>query len=142
MAGEILVPVDDSPPSSRALEFALSTFPDGDIVALHAINPSMSYLVSENMPIEDVGRTRDRAEERGSEVLAQAEAQADDHGVSITTTADVGDPARVIVSYADENDVDHIVMGSHGREGIERVLLGSVAEKVVRRTPADVTVIR
>jgi nucleotide-binding universal stress UspA family protein len=53
-----------------------------------------------------------------------------------------GDPANEIVAYAEETDVDHIVVGSHGRSGLSRVLLGSTAEKVVRRSPVPVTVVK
>ncbi len=35
-----------------------------------------------------------------------------------------------------------IVIGSHGRTDGSRILLGSVAEKVVRRSPVPVTVVR
>ncbi|MFW6265865.1 MAG: universal stress protein, partial [Halanaeroarchaeum sp.] len=44
--------------------------------------------------------------------------------------------------YVEETDVDHVVIGSHGRSGVGRILLGSVAERVVRRSPTPVTVVR
>jgi nucleotide-binding universal stress UspA family protein len=40
------------------------------------------------------------------------------------------------------DDAGHVVVGSHGREGLSRLLLGSLAAKVVRRSPAPVTVVR
>ena len=54
----------------------------------------------------------------------------------------VGKPAREVVSFAEENDVSEVVVGSHGREGASRVLLGNVAEKIVRRAPVTVIVVR
>jgi nucleotide-binding universal stress UspA family protein len=54
----------------------------------------------------------------------------------------VGKPAREIVSFAEENDISEIVIESHSRQGVSRVLLGNVAEKVVRRAPTTVIVVR
>ncbi len=142
MAETVLVPMDDSPGSRRALEFALSTFPDAEVHALHVIDPSTGYLVAENLPTGDVGNPRERAEERGTAVLSEAEGVAADHGRRIATAIETGKPARRIVEVAEELDADHVVMGSHGREGVSRVLLGSVAETVVRRSPVPVSVIR
>jgi nucleotide-binding universal stress UspA family protein len=35
-----------------------------------------------------------------------------------------------------------ILMGSHGRTGIAHILLGSVSEKVVRKAPCPVLIVR
>ncbi|MFB6177175.1 MAG: universal stress protein, partial [Halobaculum sp.] len=60
----------------------------------------------------------------------------------VETDTAVGRPASAIVEYAETNEVDHLVLGSHGRTGVSRLLLGSNAEKVVRRSPVPVTVVR
>jgi nucleotide-binding universal stress UspA family protein len=157
MAEIVLVPMDDSPGSRRALEFALSTFSDAEVTALHVVDPSTGYLVAENLPSGDVGSPRERGEARGKELLSEAEALAAEHDRGISTIVETGKPARTIV---EELGAGHVVMGSHGREGVSRVLLGSVrkshgfssqserggsddvAEQVVRRSPTPVSVIR
>ena len=53
-----------------------------------------------------------------------------------------GIPFVEIVKYARENGASLIVMGSHGRTGIEHMLIGSVAERVVRKAPCSVLVVR
>jgi universal stress protein A len=35
-----------------------------------------------------------------------------------------------------------IVMGSHGRTGIAHIMLGSVAEKVARKAPCSVLIVK
>jgi nucleotide-binding universal stress UspA family protein len=60
---------------------------------------------------------------------------------TVRTVHEVRHPARTVVDHATRDDVDHVV-GSHGREGVSRLLLGSVAEKIVRRSPVPVTVVR
>lgn len=134
----VLVPVDDSGPARKALEFATTRFPDADITALHVIDPyetSVATLLSgEELP--------ERMERAAEDLLAEMTELADEHGVSIETESVVGKPSQEIPAYAADNDVDQVIIGSHGRQGSSRVLLGSVAELVVRRTPAPVTVVR
>jgi nucleotide-binding universal stress UspA family protein len=47
---------------------------------------------------------------------------------------------RAILDRAGEYDA--IVMGSHGGTLSERLFVGNVAEKVLRRSPVPVTVVR
>jgi nucleotide-binding universal stress UspA family protein len=54
------------------------------------------------------------------------------HGVS---------PASAIRDYAQKNKFDFIIMNTHGRKGI-RIILGSEAEKVIRKAPCSVLVVR
>ena len=55
---------------------------------------------------------------------------------------EVGVPFVEIVRAARESGTDLIVMGSHGRTGLEHLLIGSVAERVVRKAPCSVLVVR
>ena len=139
----ILVPIDESDRSVTALEFALDTYPEETIVALHVIDPA-EYPSGgiEAGTVVDFDRFREEYENRGEELLEDARSLATEAGVDVETTLETGRPARTIVSYAEEAGVDHIVMGSHGRTGASRILLGSVAENVTRRSPVPVTVVR
>ena len=53
-----------------------------------------------------------------------------------------GTPFLEIVRYAQRNDIDMIVATTHGRTGLSRMLLGSTAEKIVRKAPCPVMVVR
>jgi nucleotide-binding universal stress UspA family protein len=53
-----------------------------------------------------------------------------------------GHPFVEIVRYAKDNAIDLIVIGTHGRGAIAHLLLGSVAERVVRKAPCPVLVVR
>lgn len=53
-----------------------------------------------------------------------------------------GDPAQVIAKVAGEGKYDLIVMGTHGRTGLSHVMMGSVAEKVARLAPCPVLIHR
>jgi len=52
------------------------------------------------------------------------------------------DPDEVIVETASNLGCELIVMGTHGRRGLSHFLLGSVAERVVRTSPAPVLSLR
>jgi nucleotide-binding universal stress UspA family protein len=47
-----------------------------------------------------------------------------------------------IVRYAEEQAIDLIVIGSHGRGYVAHMLMGGVAEKVVRKAPCPLLMVR
>jgi len=47
-----------------------------------------------------------------------------------------------IIRYARETKIDLIVIATHGRTGIKHALFGSVAEKVIRKAPGPVLVVK
>lgn len=139
----VLVPMDRSAAARAALDFALATFPDAAITVLHVTNPvEDSYFATEEDFYTRFEAFEEEADARASAIFEKAEAIADRHDGSIRTETAIGQPARTIVDFAGEEGVDHIVLGSHGRAGVARLLLGSVAEKVVRRAPVPVTVVK
>ena len=147
MSTHILVPMDGSPLSKRALEFALSE-PDAKVTALHVIDPfEPGYSVPADVdpdlePIHGSDEWYDRARELAEELFEEVREVAAERDTDLETETIIGQPSRVIVDYADDNEVDQIVLGSHGRSGETRILLGSVAELVVQRSPVRVTVVR
>ncbi|MFA9424914.1 universal stress protein [Natronorubrum sp. A-ect3] len=137
---ELLVPIDDSDTARAALEHAVREHPDASITAIHAIDPSVSkYGDGGIYAYESVLESR---QEDAADLFEDVAELVADHDGTYTTETVVGDPAREIVAYADDHDIDHIVIGSRGRSGAKRVLLGSVAERVVRRAPVPVTIVR
>lgn len=142
----VLVPIDGSPLSIRALRQALDLFPDASIVVYHVSSvfepsrPSNGISIHEPMIGSDEWHAMER--EAAEELLAEAESIAGDAGRDIATTWEIGDPQRMIPEFAVEENVDHIVMGIHGREESDRSLVGRVAETVVFRSPVSVTLVR
>lgn len=51
-------------------------------------------------------------------------------------------PAEEILEHASETEAGMICMGTQGRRGLRRLVLGSVAERVIRRSPAPVFTVR
>ena len=156
MARTILVPIEGSPLSMKALETALTDYPDAEVLVCHVMDPIGSglSLIDVMRPTFDNGAPpgsvspeywrewHDKARESAEEVFERVRETAADRDRSIETVLEFGDPADVIVEIAEQNDVNRVVMGSNCRSGAERFLVGSVAETVVRRAPVPVMVVR
>ena len=141
MGTSVLVPVDGSPASRRAVEFACDHVPDATVTLLYVMDPMIDYSRRKAFPgysrEDEFKNEREKAEHVFESILETIPA-----AVPVDTDIEAGNPAREIIAYADANDVDHIVIGSHGKAGVARYLLGSVAETVVRRAGVPVTVVR
>jgi len=131
---DVLVPVDFSPNSLRAVEFALGLIDDdSEIYLLHVIDSSfVDRLTSEGFGDAPTAteKLRKRAEERFEEALAAFA----DHKERFESMIVVGRPFAEILRVAADLDFQLIVMGTHGVRGehIEELLFGSTAEKVLR----------
>ncbi len=148
MARHLLVPVDGSPLSERALAYAFDAHDDPSVTALHVIDPGDPGYGSSidtdvrTEPAHGSEEWYERAEAAEERLFESAHELATDYDAEFSTESRVGEPAREIVDYAQEGAFDAIVMGSHGRTGPTRLLLGSTAELVVGRAPVTVTVVR
>jgi nucleotide-binding universal stress UspA family protein len=145
MSRDILVPVDESPHSEKVFEYVLEEISDPTITLLHVINPVSVFghaSADGNFDVEEYRQAEQRRRERAEQLLEEYREKARERGLEVTTSLQIGKPAKRILETAEEHDIDHIVLGSHGRSGVGRVLLGSVAETVTRRSPVPVTIIR
>ncbi|MFB6201918.1 MAG: universal stress protein [Halorhabdus sp.] len=144
MVPSVLVPVDGSPLSERALAFVATEFPDASVHVLYVIDHVEASYESDWTSLsgywDDMPET---ATARGKTVLDRAQETANEAGLSVVATElAAGRPASNIVEYVNEKGIDHVVMGSHGRKGLSRLVLGSVAERVLRRSTVPVTIVR
>lgn len=136
----ILVPIDFSDASLEALRHAkeLALTYGAQITMLHAVEevvyPSAYGIEPANLPGPQV---IERVEESLAE-LARTEIGYE----HVVVQANVGYAPSTVLDYTEMNEVDLVVIATHGRSGLERMLLGSVAERVVRRAPAPVFVVK
>lgn len=148
MTRQVLVPIDGSPLSLRALRHALSTFPDAQVTVLHVIDlfdprhGNLPEAGSEYEPMLGSDRWYQRAENAADQLFSEAGEIAAEFDRTVSTDSDIGDPGRIVVDYVEEEPVDHVVLGAHSRQVGERPVFGSVAEKVARRASVPVTIIR
>ncbi|WP_114578613.1 universal stress protein [Saliphagus sp. LR7] len=139
MISRVLVPMDDSEMAERALRYALEAHPDSEVMVLHIVGePSAMWGEATSLALAD--NIGEAADEHAKIVLDGAREIADEYDREITTEVQLGHPTRAILNRAD--GFDTIVMGSHGGTLADRLLVGNVAEKVFRRSPIPVTVVR
>ncbi|MCW5553902.1 MAG: universal stress protein [Verrucomicrobiae bacterium] len=137
----ILVPVDFSPRSRRATQYAaaLAQQFDAALELLFVLEP----LPTDSM-LERPQRTRGDTElARRAETMLRELAQTEvPSGVRATTRVRRGKAAPEIIATAQQGQSDLIVLSSHGYSGVQRLLLGSTAEQVVRHAPCSVLTLR
>ena len=140
MLDDILVPMDGSELAEQALEYAVENNPEATLTLIHAYGIERGPGRGSVMFVDD--EALKAAKDHATTILDDAKQAAVEagHEGDIETVAEEGDPEKVISKHA--ADADAVIMGSHAREGPSRALLGSVAEKVVRRAPVPVTVVK
>lgn len=136
----VLVPYDGSRPAQKAVEHAVRTTDDEEIILLRVIELSDGMIEAGIDLVQE--RLKEMQDAETGELTEEMRTLLDTEDVEFRIETAVGKPGREIVSFAEEHDVTQIIMGSHGRKGVSRVLLGNVAETVVRRAPITVTVVR
>lgn len=141
--GRILVPVDGSACSDRAVREAVAlagvfesrlTFlsvVDNPLRGLYGYAEGMTYYSDVMEALERSART----------ALEHAAALADKAGLTSEVRL-VRDRAPVDAILDAESDHDLTVIGTHGRHGVNRVFLGSVTEGVLRRSSRPHLVVR
>lgn len=131
--------MDVSQMARRALEYALGNHPDAEITVVHLVGePSPMMGAATGLALED--DLVETAEEHAKVVLERARELAAEHDVEITTDVQLGQPTRAILNRAD--DFDAVVIGSHSGSLTDRLFIGNVAQKVFRRSPVPVIVVR
>lgn len=137
----LLVPVDFSPSSLRAIEHARRIAPRADIVLLHAFDvPFEGHLRYASVGDDTINHYRILAKQDATRRLdALREEAALDHGNSSLVVLH-GDPSLRIIEQEQEQDCDLIVMGKHGEGLFEELLLGSVTKHVLAESQSDVLV--
>jgi nucleotide-binding universal stress UspA family protein len=141
MFKRVLVPLDDSDGSGRALDCALrwSQVSGGKIRLVHYMD--VQAFPNSHGYGEPVIQS---AQLYAESLLAEKKSQLERGGVQVETKLCLVRGKRLgecISEDATAWGADLIVLGSHGRKGIGRVLLGSGAEQIVREAPVPVLVI-
>lgn len=131
----ILVPVDFSECSKKALQYAIPFARQfgAELKLLHVVEP---YPAVPEMGPYDLDNIND------GKAQLEAFRQAIGDAVPASTSLRTGMPHLEIAEAAKDLGIDLIILSTHGRSGLARMLLGSTAEKVVRHAPCPVLIVR
>jgi nucleotide-binding universal stress UspA family protein len=132
----LLVPVDFSESSGRALDAARKMAPDTTLHLHHVVEPIPPIYYSGDVTsmLALDGGLRNRVEEKLRE-------WSGDHPRARLHITE-GSPAAEIVRVAEQIPADLIVMSTRGLTGLEHVLVGSVTERVCRLAKVPVLTVR
>ncbi len=128
----VLVPIDGSDCSFRALEFAADMVErrEGTLHVIHFTD------VETDSTEQIIDRAKDLLAETG--VVDHPEVRIDARMSEPRYANAVG---KEILRIVDEEGYDHVVMGHHGAGIVGRTILGSAAETVLRASETPITVI-
>jgi nucleotide-binding universal stress UspA family protein len=135
----ILVPVDGSASSDRALALALRFVAwDGELIIAHVSERPIRF----NERIDPSGgHTTADPESPERDILARASDTARAAGVAFSTVLLNGSAVSNIMFVATNRNVDAIAMGTHGRTGVARMIMGNTAAGVMREASVPIFVV-
>lgn len=147
MLGHVLVPIDGSELSERALDYAKELVgPEGRLTLLTVVDfPDLSTysiypapLTFQHAQYEEVVNN---AEKTAVDYVRGAAERLRTGDQMVHTVVAVGSAAHSIIEQARLLEVDAIVMATHGRSGVNQWIFGSVTQKVLSAMPCPVFVV-
>jgi nucleotide-binding universal stress UspA family protein len=135
----IVVGIDGSDASRKALRWAIDNAGDAEVVALHAYDVLVSAQdATPSQPADFAGLALELHEGAIRFATAIVDEVAGEDS-TVTVKAVEGPPAEVLIEEA--TGADLLAVGSHGA-GLADLLLGSVSLECVQRSPCPVLVHR
>ena len=154
MLERILVPLDVSRHSARALPYAIEAARrfDAEVIMVYVVRPALVPAHAD--PTAMVGPSGaeliiDSARRQEAETASRARRYLQAKLRSINRAGLrgryhilLGDPAEAIIDFCRKESIDLVVMTTTGKSGLKRAILGSVADRVIREPGFPVLVIR
>ncbi len=139
----ILVPIDFSEHSKNALKYAIPFAKQfgASIDLIYVVEPTI-YPADFSFGQIGYPNVEDELRTRGSKELEKLIKEEISENVKAHKVVRTGKPFYEINQYASEEEIDLIIIATHGHSGMEHILFGSTAEKVVRKAPCPVLVVR
>ena len=143
MTDKILIGIDGSPDSRRAVEYGIAQAKSSQAQVVLAYVIEWSQY-SFNTPEENEQRHKRREEEiqtAHERVLGPMLDSLASEGLTITGIVRHGQVADVLLRIAKEQGTHQIVVGRIGQRGIKSLIFGSVVSKLIQLTHIPVTVV-
>jgi len=136
---KILVPVDFSKCSTKALQYAIPFARQfgAELMLLHVLSPAIVLPTAEAAP-QGVIQESPAVARENLEELRESIGQ----DIPSRSLLRNGSPHVEIIDAAKEMDIDLIILSTHGHSGLTHILLGATAERVVRRASCPVLIVR
>jgi nucleotide-binding universal stress UspA family protein len=141
---KVLVPVDGSPASVRAVRFAIDqvkAVAGASLVIVNVHNVAALGL-AEGAVFVPAALIDQEQEQASKEALREAISGCNEAGMSYTTRSERGAIAATIDRVAREEQVTQIIMGTRGLGGVRGLLLGSVGTQLLHLVDVPMTLIK
>ena len=136
----ILVPLDGSKPSEKALKSAIDIARkyQSKLLLLHVVSP----IVEARWSTPAIAAAQKEREKIGRRILSSASKQAASFGIELREILVHGNPAEQILKASDTHQAALIVIGSRGLSGIKTFFIGSVSSRVCRYAKCPVLLVK
>lgn len=138
----ILVPVDGSESSARAVKAAIKAATEFGGSTLHLLTVQPPIISGNVKRFFSADAINDYYQDEGKNALLPAKALLDEAGIAYTEEIAVGPIAPTIADYAKSKNCDMIVMGTRGLGAVSGFVLGSVTTKVLSLVDIPVALIK
>jgi len=137
----ILVPLDQSELAEQALPHAVA-LAEAFGATIHLVSV-VAVQAPEAVPSAGMAAEWEEQIDRARQYMSGIRKRIMT-GTKIETEWDVcqGDVAEEILRYCVQQECELIVMSTHGRSGTGRWVYGSIADRILRRAPASVLLVR
>lgn len=140
---KILLPIDGSPSSSRAVRHVARHWTgqkgrSASLILVH-VDLVLPERVARYLSAADITRFH---EDNAKRALAPAHRILRTMDAPFEEKREIGDPATIIIDLASKLRCDMVAMGSHGHGALMSFVLGSVVMKVLSHSKVPVLVVR
>lgn len=138
---KILVPVDGSEDSNKALNYAIDIAKkySGTINLIHVVRSAATLTVAPAEVFLDITK---QLIESGKGILKESQAKINESGIEESTEILQGHPGSQIVQFAEKIEADMIIMGSRGLGIVARFVLGSTSDYVSDNAKCPVLIVK
>jgi nucleotide-binding universal stress UspA family protein len=150
MFSRVMVPLDGSKVGEAAIpviEHLVDKLAPGtkvEVILIGVITMLRHWVVvgEASAPVSYTDEELKLIKERVTDYLNKTGDSLKKKGVSLSTIVVAGNAADEIIKAAEESKADLIAMSTHGRSGLRRLAFGSITDKVLRRSPVPVLMVR
>lgn len=143
MFNKLLVPIDGSESSDRALDKAIKLGKEfGSEIYVLSVTPEVNMMRFTASTSQYDATVNQESINITMNILDEAKERFAGYPFPNHFNYVVGDAAREILNYVKDQDINLIVMGNRGMGAFSRTILGSVSNKVVNSSPVSVLVVK
>jgi nucleotide-binding universal stress UspA family protein len=141
---KILVPCDFSKPAVHAFRFAMDVAArsKGLVHLIHVIEVPILHdsLIVPILTFEKglFKELREKVDAQFAQLIKKYRTE----GIKVTWSVDFGAPSKLILDYIYAKSIDLVVIGSHGATGLRACFIGSNTEKIIRKSPVPVLILK